>query len=104
MARGIYNYGKLTLNGATIDACDHNGGYAVISYNGAEFTMNSGIVKTSNENGDDTTPGNYDATPIRVEAGAKATINGGTITNVSNFTYALNNCAPSFSCCCIGGC
>ena len=90
-ARGIYNYGKFTLNGATIDACDHNGGYAVVSYNGAEFTMNSGIVKTSNENGDDPTPGNYDATPIRVETGAKATINGGTITNVSNYTFALDN-------------
>ena len=90
-ARGIYNYGEFTLNGATIDACDHNGGYAVICYDGAEFTMNSGIVKTSNENGDDPTPGNYDATPIRVEAGAKATINGGTITNVSNYTFALDN-------------
>ena len=90
-ARGIYNYGEFTLNGATIDACDHNGGYAVICYDGAEFTMNSGIVKTSNENGDDPTPGNYDATPIRVETGAKATINGGTITNVSNYTFALDN-------------
>ena len=90
-ARGIYNYGEFTLNGATIDACDHNGGYAVICYDGAEFTMNSGIVKTSNENGDDPTPGNYDATPIRVEAGAKATINGGTINNVSNYTLAIEN-------------
>ena len=89
-ARGIYNYGKFTLNGATIDACDHNGGY-VICYNGAEFTMNSGTIKTSNENGDDPTPGNYDATPIRIESGAKATINGGTITNVSNYTFALDN-------------
>ena len=89
-ARGNNNYGKLTLNGATIDACDHNGGYAVKCDNGAEFTMNSGIVKTSNENGDAPTAG-YDATPIRVEAGAKATINGGTITNVSNYTYALDN-------------
>ena len=94
-ARGIFNYGKFTLNGTTIDACDHNGGYAVICYNGAEFTMNSGIVKTSNENGDDPTAGNYDATPIRVEAGAKATINGGTITNVSNYTYALDNCGDT---------
>ena len=89
IARGIFNYGTMTLESGKINACDHNGGYGVRNYEGT-FTMNGGSICTSNEDGD--LPGDgYDATTLRVDNGAKATINGGTINNVSNYTYALDN-------------
>ena len=88
--RGIFNYGSLTLEDATINAIDTNGGYAVVSYSGAEFVMNGGTIATVNEDGD--APGaGYDATTVRVEAGASFTMNGGEITNISNFTFAIDN-------------
>ena len=90
-ARGNFNYGKLTLEAGTIDACDSNGGYAVNNVSGSEFIMNGGAVTASNEDGDAPTSGNYDATTVRVESGAKATINGGVINNVSDYTFAIDN-------------
>ena len=89
-ARGMYNYGKLTLESGTIDAIDGNGGYGVYNQSGSEFVMNGGTVKTSNEDGDAPTEGT-DATPMRNESGSKVVINGGTIENVSNYTYAIDN-------------
>ena len=90
IARGIFNYGTMTLKSGTINACDGNGGYGVRNYEGAEFIMNGGSIVTSYEDGD--TPGNgYDASPVRVDEGATATINGGAINNVSNFTVAIDN-------------
>ena len=90
IARGIFNYGKMTLESGTINACDGNGGYGVRNYEGAEFVMNGGTVATLYEDGD--APGNgYDACPIRVDEGAKALINGGYINNISNFTCAIDN-------------
>jgi len=89
-ARGIFNYGKMTLESGTIEACDGNGGYGVRNYEGAEFVMNGGTVATIYEDGD--APGNgYDATTLRVDEGATATINGGTINNICNFTVAIDN-------------
>ena len=89
-ARGIFNYGKMTLESGTIEACDGNGGYGVRNYEGAEFVMNGGTVATIYEDGD--IPGKgYDASPIRVDQGAKAEIKGGIINNVSNFTVAIDN-------------
>ena len=89
-ARGIFNYGTLTLESGTINACDGNGGYGVRNYGGATFTMNGGSIITSYEDGD--IPGEgYDASPLRVDEGATATINGGTINNVSNYTVAIDN-------------
>ncbi len=89
-ARGIFNYGKMTLESGTIEACDGNGGYGVRNYDGAEFVMNGGTVATIYEDGD--IPGEgYDACPIRVDEGAKVEINGGIIENVSNFTVNIDN-------------
>ena len=90
IARGIFNYGTMTLKSGTINACDGNGGYGVRNYEGAEFIMNGGSIVTSYEDGD--IPGEgYDASPVRVDEGATATINGGAINNVSNFTVAIDN-------------
>ena len=91
VSRGIYNYGTLTLESGKIDACDGNGGYAVYNQSGSRFVMNGGSVVTSNEDGDDRVSGNYDASPLRVDANATATIKGGNITNVSNYTFAIDN-------------
>ena len=90
IARGINNSGKMTLESGTIEACDGNGGYGVINYAGAEFVMNGGTVATIYDDGD--IPGvGYDATTLRVDEGATATINGGTINNICNFTVAIDN-------------
>ncbi len=90
IARGIFNYGTMTLKSGKINACDGNGGYGVRNYEGAEFIMNGGSIITSLEDGD--TPGNgYDACPVRVDEGATATFNGGIINNISNFTVAIDN-------------
>lgn len=90
VSRGIYNYGTLTLESGKIDACDGNGGYAVYNQNGSTFVMNGGSIVTSNEDGDAPTAG-YDATTLRVDEGAIATINGGVVNNVSNYTFAIDN-------------
>ncbi|MBO7285874.1 MAG: hypothetical protein J6U69_04685 [Alistipes sp.] len=90
IARGIFNYGTMTLKSGIINACDGNGGYGVRNYPDAEFIMNGGSIVTSKEDGD--IPGEgYDASPVRVDEGATATINGGAINNVSNFTVAIDN-------------
>ena len=89
-ARGIFNYGTMILESGTINAIDGNGGYGVRNYEGAEFVMNGGTVATIYEDGDNPGEG-YDASPIRVDEGAKAEINGGIINNVSNFTVAIDN-------------
>ena len=90
VARGNFNYGTMTLESGTIDACDGNGGYGVRNYEGATFVMNGGAIVTSNEDGD--IPGDgYDACPVRVDEGATATINGGSINNISNYTVAIDN-------------
>ena len=89
-ARGIFNYGSLTLESGTINAIDCNGGYAVRNYEGAAFTMNGGTVATTYEDGDEPGSGS-DATTIRVDAGATAVINGGVINNISNYTFAIDN-------------
>ncbi len=90
VSRGIYNYGKLTLVSGTIDACDGNGGYAVNNESGSTFIMNGGVVSASYEDGDAPTTGNYDATALDVPAGCTATLNGGKITSVTNYTYAIS--------------
>ena len=90
IARGIFNYGTMTLESGTINACDGNGGYGVRNYDGAMFIMEGGSIVTSNEDGDAPTEG-YDATTLRVDKGATATINGGVVNNVSNYTFAIDN-------------
>ena len=89
-ARGNFNYGTLTLEKGTINAIDHNGGYGVRNYEGSKFTMNGGLIATTNENGD--IPGDgYDATTVRVDSGAEFIMNGGKINNISNYTFAIDN-------------
>lgn len=90
-ARGNFNYGILTLEKGTINAIDHNGGYGVRNYEGSKFTMNGGLIATTNENGDAPVSGAYDATTVRVDSGAEFVMNGGEINNISNFTMAIEN-------------
>ncbi len=91
IARGNFNYGTMTLESGSIVACDGNGGYGVRNYDGATFVMNGGSISTSLEDDHQVNNGGYDATTLRVENGAKATINGGTINNICDFTYAIDN-------------
>lgn len=90
-ARGIFNYGIMTLESGSIEACDGNGGYGVRNYEGAEFVMNGGSIVTSNEDDHQVNNGGYDATTLRVDEGATATINGGTINNICDYTFAIDN-------------
>ena len=91
IARGIFNYGTMTLKSGTINACDGNGGYGVRNYAGAEFVMNGGSIVTSYEDDHQVDKGGYDATTLRIDEGATATINGGTINNISDYTFAIEN-------------
>ena len=89
-SRGIYNYGSLTLNAGAINAIDGNGGYAVNNQSGSTFVMNGGVVAATNEDDHQSSSGGYDATALKVPAGCTATLNGGTINNVCDFTYAID--------------
>ena len=89
ISRGIYNYGELILNSGTIDACDGNGGYAVNNKSGSTFSMNGGILIASYEDDHQSSSGGYDATALNVPSGCTATLNGGTITDVCDFTFAI---------------
>ena len=91
VSRGIYNYGTLTLESGKIDACDGNGGYAVYNQNGSTFVMNGGMITTSLEDDHQVDNGGYDATTLRLEPGATAIINGGTIDNICDYTFAIDN-------------
>ena len=86
-SRGIYNYGTLTIEeGAVIDGCDANGGYAI--YNAGTFVMNGGEVKTSYEDDNLVDKGGYDATTIYTSG--NTTINSGEVNNISDYTFALD--------------
>ena len=90
--RGIFNYGDLVLESGTINAIDGNGGYGVRNYDGATFEMNGGLIATTNEDGDAAgVSGAYDATTVRVDAGAAFEMNGGEISNICNYTFAIEN-------------
>lgn len=90
ISRGVYNYGKLTLENGKIDACDCNGGYAVNNESGSVFIMNGGSVTADYEDGDAPVSGNYDATALDVPENCTATLNSGTISNAGNFTFAIS--------------
>ena len=89
-SRGIYNYGSLTLNAGAINAIDGNGGYAVNNQSGSTFVMNGGVVAATYEDDHQSSSGGYDATALKVPAGCTATLNGGTINNVCDFTFAID--------------
>ena len=88
-SRGIYNYGTLILNGGAINAIDGNGGYAVNNETGSTFIMNGGIVAANYEDDHLGTQGGHDATALDVPAGCTATLNGGKVVSVTDFTYAI---------------
>ena len=88
-SRGIYNYGSLTLEAGAINAIDGNGGYAVNNQSGSTFIMNGGIVAATYEDDYQSSSGGYDATALKVPAGATATLNGGKIINVCDFTFGV---------------
>ena len=90
-ARGIFNYGDITLENATINAIDGNGGYGVRNYEGATLTMNSGTIATTLEDDNKVANGGYDATTVRVDEGATFIMNGGTINNICDYTFAIEN-------------
>ena len=90
-SRGVYNYGTLTLNAGTINAIDGNGGYAVNNESGSTFVMNGGTLATTYEDDYQSDKGGYDATPLDVPADCTATLNGGIITNVCDFTFAISS-------------
>ena len=90
-ARGIFNYGTMTLEQGTINAIDGNGGFGVRNYEGAKFIMNGGTIATTLEDDNQVDKGGYDATPLRVDAGATAIINGGVLNNICDFTFAIEN-------------
>ena len=89
-SRGIYNYSSLILNAGAINAIDGNGGYAVNNQSGSTFVMNGGVVAATNEDDHKSSSGGYDATALKVPAGCTATLNGGTINNVCDFTFAID--------------
>lgn len=89
-SRGVYNYGKLTLNSGTIDACDGDGGYAINNQVNSTFVMDGGFVTASYEDDNKVDLGGYDATPVKVPQNSIVTINGGKIENVCDFTSAFN--------------
>lgn len=88
-SRGIYNYGNLTLESGTINAIDGNGGYAVYNQNGSTFVMNGGVIAATYEDDHQSVNGGYDATALYVPADSTATLNGGKIVNVCDFTFAV---------------
>ena len=90
-ARGNFNYGTMIIDGCTINAIDGNGGYGVRNYDGATFTMDGGTIATTLEDDNKVDEGGYDATTLRIDAGATATINGGVIENICDYTFAIDN-------------
>lgn len=89
ISRGIYNYGTLVLESGKIEACDGNGGYAVNNEGSSTFTMDGGAVVTTYDD-DPTTFDTGDATAIDVCVGNTTTLNGGKISCVSNWCYAVS--------------
>ena len=89
-ARGNFNYGTMTLENGTIKAIDGNGGYGVRNYAGT-FTMTGGTIATTYEDDNLVDKGGNDATPLRVDGDATATIIGGVLNNICDFTAAVEN-------------
>ena len=84
-ARGIKNFGEMTVNGnVTIKNIDSNGGAAI--WNEGKVTINNGTFISSKDAG----VGSYGAA-LNTRAGGEAVVNGGTFEAYSQLTYAIVN-------------
>ena len=84
-ARGIENFGIMTINGdITITNVDTNGGSAI--WNEGNLTINGGTFTTNTEAG----VGSYGGA-LYTEEGATCVVNGGTFVANSQLTYAVLN-------------
>ena len=84
-ARGIQNFGTMTIDGnITITNIDTNGGSAI--WNEGALTINNGTFTTNTTAGE----GSY-GSALNTQAKAKAIINGGTFIANSQLTYAIIN-------------
>ena len=84
-ARGIKNFGEMTINGnVTITNIDTNGGAAV--WNEGKLTINNGTFTTNDQAGE----GSYGAA-LNTRAGGEAVVNGGRFEAYSQLTYAIVN-------------
>ena len=84
-ARGVENFGTMTINGdITITNVDTNGGSAI--WNEGNLTINGGTFTTNTEAG----VGSYGGA-LYTEEGATCVVNGGTFVANSQLTYAVLN-------------
>ena len=84
-ARGIQNFGEMTINGnVTITNIDTNGGAAV--WNEGRLTINNGTFTTNDQAGE----GSYGAA-LNTRENGEAVVNGGTFEAYSQKTYAIIN-------------
>ena len=84
-ARGIQNFGEMTINGdITITNVDTNGGAAI--WNEGRLTINNGTFTTNDQAG----VGSYGAA-LNTRPNGEAVVNGGTFEAYSQLTYAIIN-------------
>ena len=81
-ARGIENFGNLTVDGVTINSIDANGGAAI--WNEGNLTVNGGTFHAEYEGSSSDTSG-----PGCLNNSGTAVINGGTFTSNNMRTYAI---------------
>ena len=83
-ARGVQNFGKLTIeNGLTINSVDQNGGAAV--WNEGELIINGGTFRAPHVG----SSSNVSGPGCLNNNGGNATINGGTFVSNNNRTYSV---------------
>ena len=84
-ARGVKNFGTMTVNGnVTITNVDTNGGAAI--WNEGKLTINNGTFTTNTAAGE----GSYGAA-LNTRANGEAVVNGGNFIAYSQLTYAIVN-------------
>ena len=82
-ARGIKNYGELTVNGnVTVKNLDSNGGAAI--WNEGKVTINNGTFISSEKAG-----ANSDGAALNIRENASATVNGGVFRSEATHCYAI---------------
>ena len=82
-ARGIQNFGEMTVNGnVTVKNLDSNGGAAI--WNEGKVTINNGTFISSEKAG-----ANSDGAALNIRANASATVNGGVFRSEATHCYAI---------------